>query len=86
MRKELIQEVADLPPAACLEHLAWDDTHALSYYPASLAEAANGAWEEIAPETRAALLRKASEQPRGAWRSWWNSRSAASPGDPPNAD
>lgn len=73
VRQDLLKQLELLPGAARFEHLAWDDENALAFYPASLVAEADDAWGAIAPETREALLARASTIPRGEWRQWWNS-------------
>jgi hypothetical protein len=70
-RRDLIDEVSRLSAGERLEHLAWDDSHPLSYYPASLAQSAEEAWWVISDEARQALLAKAATIPSGEWRAWW---------------
>jgi hypothetical protein len=69
-RKQLLEQLAALPLGRRLEHIAWDDQHPLSYYPANLVE---GPLEQICeadPVSLRRLIEKASQRRRGGWRAW----------------
>lgn len=73
-RRDLILTIEALPARERLEHLAWDQRHPLSFYPIALLAGTEGAWNEVAQETRDALLNRAAATPRGEWRRWWRQR------------
>ena len=67
-REKLLGELGGLPPQKRLEHIAWDDTRELSFYPDEFSKNLNKEFEKLDPETRGKLLDKLKARKTGPWR------------------
>ena len=69
-RRQLLAELGALPVRERIEHLAWDDSHSLAFYPAELAD---GSIRDISQTDHVSLKRlilKAASRRTGPWRAW----------------
>lgn len=66
-REKLLAELRSLPVRERMEHIAWDDTRHLSFYPADLATCSADDLKQLDPVTRQRLAAKLGERKRGPW-------------------
>ncbi len=66
-REKLLAELRSLPVRERMEHIAWDDTRHLSFYPADLATCSAEHLKQLHPVTRHRLAAKLCERKRGPW-------------------
>jgi hypothetical protein len=67
-RVELTSQLQDLPIKERLEHMAWDDFHSLTFYPASYAKFDRRAFEQLDVGTRKRLIDKIAARRKGVWK------------------
>jgi hypothetical protein len=67
-REKLLAELRALPAKERLEHIAWDDSRALTYYPSDLADCTVEDIEQLDPVTRARFTAKLRERKKGPWQ------------------
>jgi hypothetical protein len=67
-RMEIIRQLQELPPKERLEHLAWDDSHLLSFFPDTFAYEDKETFEQLDAGTRKRLLDKMAARRTGAWK------------------
>jgi hypothetical protein len=68
IRSQFLEEIAKLDVKARLEHLAWDDSRDLSFYPASIGDLEAEAVLALDSETQSRLVTKLQNRPKGPWR------------------
>lgn len=66
-REKLFAQLRGLPVLERLEHLAWDDTRSLHFYPADFAVCAAEHLQQLDPVTRERLVAKLRERKKGSW-------------------
>ncbi len=67
-REKLLAELRSMPVRERLEHIAWDETRALSCYPADLAVCTFEDLKQLDPVTRERLIAKLRERKKGPWQ------------------
>jgi hypothetical protein len=67
-REKLLTELRALPAKERLEHIAWDDTRALTYYPSDLADCTADDIEQLDPVTKERFTTKLRERKKGPWQ------------------
>lgn len=67
-RKKLVQELEKVSLTQRLEHIAWDDTRPLSFYPDEFAQGTLQEIMNLDPHTRERLFIKLRELRSGPWR------------------
>lgn len=67
-RLKMLEEIGGLSARKRLEHIAWDDTRPLSFYPDRFSEVSGQEVAELDPFTRERLMAKLKERRSGAWR------------------
>lgn len=67
-REKLLAQLQALPVLERLEHLAWDEAHALSYYPSALADCDAEVLGQLDPITKARLIEKLRGRRTGPWQ------------------
>ncbi len=67
VREKLFAELRGLPVLERLEHLAWDDTRSLHFYPADLAVCSAEDLQQLDPVTKERLVAKLRERKKGPW-------------------
>ena len=68
IRSQFLEEIAKLDVKARLEHLAWDDSRDLSFYPANFGDVEAEAVLALDSETQSRLMTKLQNRPKGPWR------------------
>lgn len=68
VRNQFLEELKQLDVKTRLEHLAWDDTRDLSFYPGSFAEVNAHEVPALDSQTRDKLVAKLQNRPSGPWR------------------
>jgi len=66
-REKLLAELRGLPVRERLEHIAWDDSRSLAYYPSDLAVCTAEDMEQLDPVTKARFIAKLRERKKGPW-------------------
>ena len=66
-REKLLAELRGLPVRDRLEHIAWDDTRALAYYPSDFADCTDEVVQQLDPVTKARFTAKLRERKKGPW-------------------
>ena len=66
-REKLLAELRALPVRDRLEHIAWDDTRTLTYYPSDLAVCAAEDLEQLDPVTKSRFIEKLRARKKGPW-------------------
>ena len=66
-REKLFAELRGLPVLERLEHLAWDDTRSLHFYPADLAVCPAEDLQQLDPVTKERLVAKLRGRKKGPW-------------------
>lgn len=66
-REKLLAELRGLPVMETLEHIAWDDTRSLAYYPSDLAVCTAQDVEQLDAVTKARLIVRLRERRKGPW-------------------
>lgn len=79
-RSEMRAELQQATPAERVEHIAWDDNHPLSFYPALFATVERKVFDAVDSFTRVQFLKKISEQRKGAWKKLHDQLMATEPG------
>ncbi len=67
-RKQLLDELAKLSPKERLEHVAWDDSHPLDYFPSEMVKSAISSLEVLSLPTRERLKIKLAARRGGVWK------------------
>jgi len=67
-RLKMLEEIGGLSVRKRLEHIAWDDTRPLSFYPDGFSKVSVQEVAELDPVTRERLMDKLKERRSGAWR------------------
>jgi len=67
-RLKMLEEIGGLSVRKRLEHIAWDDTRPLSFYPDGFSKVSGQEVAELDPVTRERLMDKLKERRSGAWR------------------
>ncbi|MDI1336146.1 MAG: hypothetical protein PSU94_08200 [Lacunisphaera sp.] len=67
-REKLLAALRALPVRNRLEHIAWDDTRSLSFYPADLAACTAEDVKQLDPVTTQRLVAKLRERKNGPWQ------------------
>jgi hypothetical protein len=68
VRDQFLRDLAQLDVKSRLEHLAWDDTRDLSFYPGNFGEVEAEVVFALDGETRTRLISKLQNRPSGPWR------------------
>jgi hypothetical protein len=66
-RENLLIQLRALPLLERLQHLAWDDAHALAYYPSDLANCDDSVLGQLDLVTKARLIEKLRARRTGPW-------------------
>ena len=70
VRMQLLDKLRALSLRERIEHVAWDDSHPLAFYPADLVEGPLQQLCEVDTVSLQRLVSKAAARRRGAWRAW----------------
>jgi hypothetical protein len=67
-RQLFIEALAQVNEQERLEHLAWDDSHGLGYYPSGMAQCSATALASLTEQTKARLIQKLKARRKGPWK------------------
>jgi hypothetical protein len=67
-REKLLDNLRALPAKQRLEHIAWDDSRPLTYYPSNFADCTAEEIEQLDPVTKARFTSKLGARKKGPWQ------------------